>query len=228
MNPKSLKCPFNWENRKPLICDQVLYVPEYYDRHHEFTFPGWEDPSLFGKPGKIVIEYCAGNGAWILDKAINHPDVHWVAVDQRFDRVRKIWAKIQNYNLKNLVVVSGEALTFTRFYVPDNSIFASYVNFPDPWPKDKHAKNRLIQGPFLNELSRVQVKGGETTFVTDDENYMQQMIQEMSQCQPWSSRFPNPYYVTDWPNYGNSYFEQLWREKGRVIHYMQFINRKGY
>jgi tRNA (guanine-N7-)-methyltransferase len=226
MKPKNLKCPFIWESRRPLICDRVVYVPEYYQNHEEFIFPGWEDSSLFGKSGKVFVEYCAGNGAWIVEKALQQPEDLWVAVEKRFDRVRKIWSKIQNFKLPNLIVVCGEAQMFNRYYLPDDSIEACYVNFPDPWPKERHAKHRLIQSPFLNELSRKVKKGGVATLVTDDPAYSEQMIGEMLKTLPWTSCFDDPHFVTEWENYGSSYFADLWREKGRTIRYMQFINEK--
>jgi len=227
MKPKNLKHPFTWDERRPLIFDRVLFVPEYYDRHQEWTFPGWDHPDLFGKKGKILIEYCAGNGDWIIQKALQHPEFLWVAVEKRFDRVRKIWSKIHNHQISNLVVVCGEALMFTRFYLNSDSIEGVYVNFPDPWPKEKHAKNRLIQEPFILEIARVVKNEGTATFVTDHIIYSQQMIQEMLRISLWKSAFQEPHYVTDWQNYGTSYFDDLWRKKGYTIHYMNFINYKN-
>src|ERR1700722_5861913 len=114
MKPKDLKCPFRWADRRPMIVQGVLFIPQYYDKHAEWTFPGWEDPSLFGKKGKIFVEYCSGNGAWIIEKARSNPHLQWIAVEIQFERARKIWSKTQNLQLTNLIVVCGEALTFTR------------------------------------------------------------------------------------------------------------------
>ncbi|HSW86307.1 MAG TPA: tRNA (guanine(46)-N(7))-methyltransferase TrmB [Rhabdochlamydiaceae bacterium] len=226
MKPKNLKRPFTWDNRRPLICDRIVYVPEYYQNHSEFHFPKWGDPSLFGKQGKVFVEYCAGNGAWIVEKAIQQPEHLWVAVEKRFDRIRKIWSKIQNYKLDNLIAVYGEAQVFTRYYLASDSIDTCYVNFPDPWPKERHAKHRLIQTPFLQELSRVLRPNGTVTLVTDNPEYSGQMIDSMLKTSPWSSSFPAPYFVTEWENYGTSYFDDLWRAKGCMIRYLQFINGK--
>src|SRR5579863_3755958 len=140
MRPKHLKSPFPWEGRRPMIHDRILYVPEYYDHHGDYQFPGWLSAEVFGREAPIEVEYCSGNGAWIVEKALKDPSRNWVAVEMQFERVRKIWSKIHNLNLKNLLVVCGEALTFTRYYVPKGSFAAAYVNFPDPWPKAKHAK----------------------------------------------------------------------------------------
>lgn len=222
MKPKDLKCPFTWEMRRPLLDGRVLFVPQYFDRHAEWIFPGWEDPSLFGNKRGVSIEYCAGNGAWILEKALRNPLQNWVAVEKKFERVRKIWSKIQNHRLENLLVVCGEALTFTTFYIPANSVDEIYVNFPDPWPKQKHAKNRLLQSPFVQEIARIVKKEGTATLVTDDPTYSEQMAKVMLQTPAWKGVFPPPFYITDWLDYGHSYFDALWREKGRTIRYLQF------
>lgn len=223
MKRTDLKFPFKWEERQPAIYHRVLFVPAFYQQHAEWTFPGWEDPQLFGNNHPVHIEYCAGNGAWILQKAIENPHINWVAVEQKFERVRKIWIKSQRLSLPNVIVVCGEALTFTKFYLASNSLDAIYVNFPDPWPKERHAKNRLIQKPFVEELARVVKDKGKAILVTDDIPYSRQMCHEMLQNVYWSPSFPDPYFKTEWENYGNSYFDSLWREKGRTIHYIPFF-----
>ncbi|MBS0628588.1 MAG: tRNA (guanosine(46)-N7)-methyltransferase TrmB, partial [Verrucomicrobia bacterium] len=151
-----------------------------------------------------------------------NPDTLWIAVEKRFDRVQRIWAKKHNLFLSNLFVVCGEALTFTKYYLQEGKVDQVFVNFPDPWPKLKHAKHRLLQKPFVQEIKRITKDLGEAILVTDDAPYSQQMIREMTQEGLWSSFFPSPYYVSDWPFYGASYFEELWKSQGRDIYYMKF------
>jgi tRNA (guanine-N7-)-methyltransferase len=221
---KDLRYPFSWEERKPAIHQGVLFVPKYFGHHHEWNFPGWEDPAVFGKQSRVFIEYCSGNGAWIFTRAQKQPLDHWVAVEQKFDRASKIWAKRQNSALSNLFVVLGEALTFTSCYISKRSVDGVFINFPDPWPKLKHAKNRLLQAPFVKELSRVIKIGGEVVLVTDDAPYALQMQKEMMAHPAFKPLFPEPYYATEWPEYGSSYFDSLWRGKGKTIHYLRFVN----
>lgn len=227
MKPKNLKFPFSWEERRPLFANRVLFVPEYYDRHQEFQFPGWDHPDYFGRQGKVFIEYCAGNGAWVVEKALANPQDLWVAVEWRFERIRKIWSKIQNHNISNLIAVCGEALTFSKYYLSSDCIDGAYINFPDPWPKDKHAKNRLLQQPFVDELSRIMKKEGTVFLVTDDPVYTDQICKELLNSPSWKPSFQDPYFVTQWDDYGASYFGDLWLEKGKTIHYIQFENDKS-
>ena len=58
--------------------------------------------------------------------------------------------------------------------------------------------------------------------VTDHATYMQQITESMRGNSSWQSAFPDPYYVTEWEGYGTSYFDELWRTQGQVIHYMHY------
>lgn len=220
MNPKNLKYPFRWKDRKPYLSDKVFYVPDYYTAHGEWPFPGWEE--LFGNTNPVAIEYCSGNGLWIIDKARQFPEKNWVAVEWQFERARKIWSKMKNEDLTNMLIVAGEAVTLTREYIPKESVGSVYVNFPDPWPKEKHAKNRLFQAPFIDQLARILKPQGTVIVATDDEVYSTQIGEKLGQNLLFQSKFKTPGYVTDWPDYGESYFEALWKSQGKTIHYFQF------
>lgn len=218
MRPKNLKPPFGWEERRPLLQEGVLFVPPYFDKHGE-----WKDETgVFSPDQSIFLEYCSGNGDWVIEKALQNPKTSWIAVEKKFERVRKIWSKMHNLQVKNLLIVCGEALTFTRNYLPSGSIQEIFMNFPDPWPKQKHAKNRLVQAPFITELSRIVKPLGKATFVTDDYPYTSQIIQTVSRDSQWRNQFGAPFYTKEWENYGTSWFENIWRKEGREVYYMQF------
>lgn len=218
MKPKNLQFPFTWEERRPALHDGVLIVPRYYDHHDNWI----DETGLFSGTLPIAVEYCSGNGDWVIDRAKRFSDRLWVAVERQFERVRKIWSKMRNQGIENLLIVCGEAQPFTKYYLPNTSIDEVYVNFPDPWPKDRHAKHRLIQPPFIDEVSRVVKTGGTATFATDDPPYSAQMIDVMQNVPNWKSLLPAPYFSHEREGYGNSWFETLWREKGRQIHYIHY------
>jgi tRNA (guanine-N7-)-methyltransferase len=209
---KELKIPFTWEERRAILLDSFFYIPKAYQNKKEsFQFFDLEKP--------IAIEYCSGNGQWIGEKAKQNPDINWIAVEKKFVRARKIWGKMQRENISNLCVVCGEALEFTRYYAP--RITKAFINFPDPWPKFRHAKHRLVRAEFLNELSRIMGPYGTITCVTDDVPYFNQMLFEFSQCPEWTKIFEG----TDWQDYGDSFFKELWLHKGRAIHYLSYGKR---
>lgn len=223
MKPRDLQPPFSWEERRPHIQDSVLYVPEHYFEHKSFLIPSWEE--FFGNSYPIVCELCSGNGDWIVSQAVSAPQNNWIAVEKRFDRVRKIWSKMKNSQVNNLKIVHGTAETFFRYYVGSGSLQRIVVNFPDPWPKMRHRKHRLFQEEFLQDALRVLQNGGSLALATDDKPYLIEAIGMMRRY--LASLIQEPYYQAI-DNYGRSWFENLWRSKGREIFYTEFIKDLGY
>ncbi|MCH9703603.1 MAG: tRNA (guanosine(46)-N7)-methyltransferase TrmB [Chlamydiae bacterium] len=202
MKPKDLKRPFSFDERKPLLEDAVFYLPDYCDL--DFELP-WKRAS---------IEFCSGNGDWIIAKALKQPDHFFVAVEMRFDRVRKIWAKMKNRGIENLLIVCGEAFSFLSRFVPDQAVDDVWINFPDPWPKRRHEKHRLMREDFLQQLARTV--RGRVTLATDDATYMERS-QQLLDAHP---DFEGGRQEIE--EYGGSYFDSLWREKGREIFYATY------
>jgi tRNA (guanine-N7-)-methyltransferase len=226
MRPAHLKSPFTWDQRCVTIHDRVWYIPKHFHSYESFKFPGWQHPDLFTHERPIKIEYCSGNGAWIESRALSEPHVNWVAVEKKFERVRKIWSKIKNHQMDNLIAVCGEGRLATELYFPCQSVAEVYVNFPDPWPKTRHFKHRIVEGNFVKEVHRILQTGGTFTLATDDTNYSAVMIAVLSTHAGFESAIASPYFTHEWPNYGNSFFEKMWRQQGKQIYYHQF-RKKG-
>lgn len=226
MKPKDLKHPFSWDQRKIFLNDRVLFVPDYLESYEAFQFSGWEHSDYFGNHNPVYVEYCSGNGSWISQKASLYPEINWVAVEIRFDRVRKIWSKIKNLGLKNLFVVCGEGQRVTSHYFAGSTVDRIFINFPDPWPKTRHAKHRIINHTFIEEIFRILKPSGKLTMVTDDPDYSNLMTETVRDQSSLVSVHPEPYYATHLEGYGSSFFDQLWREKGKAIHYHQYVKEE--
>ncbi len=224
MKPKDLILPFQWGEQFITIENKVFFTFEpFKNKGADFAFPGWDHPEVFGNDKPVKIEYCSGNGKWIAERAAAEPEVNWVAVEKRLVRLRKVWAKMKNRGLCNLFSICGEALDATKRFLPTATVDEVYINFPDPWPKKKHAKYRLIQAPFLDELSRILKNGGTVSLVTDDADYSEQIIEVFSGHSCFESCYETPFYRNERDDYGStSYFEDLWRSKGKDIRYHQF------
>ncbi len=224
MKPQHLKWPFSRYEKKLQILDGVWYVPLLpKEPPADFVFPGWE--ALFGNANPIHVEYCSGNGAWIADRAEADPSTNWVAIERKFDRVRRIWSKAKNRGVQNLFIICGEGFRVTHHFFPGGSIQQVYINFPDPWPKTRHFKNRIIQTPFVQEISRILKPDGGLTLVTDDAPFSSWSLKIVLSDATFDSLHPEPYFTTSLEGYGSSTFEKLWRENGRTIRYHQFKKR---
>ena len=210
-----LRIPFSWAERRPIVLERFFYLPPCDESLHNSAIFTSEVTQ------KLAVEYCSGNGQWITQAAIKQPEFLWVAVEKCFERARKIWLNIFRHQLSNLFVVCGDALTFSRFYLQPQSVEAAFINFPDPWPKRRHARHRIIQPEFVAELGRILVPAGAVTLVTDDAPTSERMITAFSS---WKSLFDPPHFVTEWPDYGSSYFYSLWVGKMRTIRYHRFVH----
>lgn len=211
-----LRYPYKWRDRKVLLQDGILFVPELLD-HYEHVEISSE--TIFGNSAPLHVEYCSGNGAWIASKAAEFPDVNWIAIEKKFERSAKTWGRGKRDQLKNLFVICGEGQLITERYFKDGSISEVFVNFPDPWPKKRHWKHRIIAQPFLKQVNRVLSPAGQITFVTDDDDYSKVMTEELTLSKMFSPLAPEPFYLNELPGYGSSFFEEMWRAKGKNIYY---------
>ena len=216
VRPKNIAPPYTRADPMVAIHDRVWYVPLLADTK-AFHFPGWSDPALFGNDNPVCVEFCSGNGDWVIEQALQNPEENWLAVEKRFDRTRKIWSKIKNRSIRNLVATYGEGSRISTSYFPNDSISKVFVNFPDPWPKNRHAKNRIISVEFLKEIARILKNQGTFTFVTDDQPYSELFRQlpfgELQQMLDDPGFTPLP------EGYGPSFFASLFISQGKPIYY---------
>jgi tRNA (guanine-N7-)-methyltransferase len=206
-----------------VLAKKCLHIPSRFSEQ-KMTAVSWDDPNIFDRPQPLHVEFCSGNGQWIASMAQLYPRINWIAVEKDFERARKIWLKIFRLQLGNLFVVYGEGFVFSRYFLPDTCVGEVYVNFPDPWPKRRHAKHRIIQKSFIDEMSRILISDGTVTLVTDDAAYSEQMIELFSS---WPSAWGSSPYVTEWPEFGDSFFQSLWARQHRTIRYHRFIMNRG-
>lgn len=221
MNEQELLIPCSWETRKALFVKRLLYVPDYYQDHKDFFS---EELSLFvEQENPLIVEYCSGNGQWIIEQAQKNPHKNFIAVEKRFDRARKIWKKIHSYDLKNLVVVLGAGEEFSSYYMPKNSIDQIYVNFPDPWPKEKHAPKRILKKTFIDQIKVLLKKNGDFFLSSDHQGYVEAVKEIFLQDKEWKCPFKAPFHVHDMKDYGTSFFDTLFRHQDLKIYYLHFI-----
>jgi tRNA (guanine-N7-)-methyltransferase len=132
---------------------------------------------LFPREQPIEVELGAGDGSFIAQYAQLHPEHNFIGIERLLGRLRKINKKGLRAGLNNLRVARIEASYFLEYLLPPRSIVALHVYFPDPWPKRKHRKNRLINERFTELTRTVLQPGGIVYLRTDDADYFAQMTQ---------------------------------------------------
>jgi len=127
-----------------------------------------------GKP--LEIELGSGDGSFLARYAALHPKRNFLGVERLLGRLRKLDRKALRAGLTNLRALRIESAYFLEYLLPPESVSAIHVYFPDPWPKRKHRKNRLINPRFTELARQVLVPGGLVFLRTDDEDYFNQMV----------------------------------------------------
>jgi tRNA (guanine-N7-)-methyltransferase len=130
---------------------------------------------MFARAQPLEIELGSGDGSFLAAYARRHPERNFLGVERLLGRLRKLDRKGRRAGLANLRLVSIEAAYFLRYLVPAESAAAVHVYFPDPWPKRRHRRNRLINEEFPAIARRVLSPGGVVYLRTDDADYFTQM-----------------------------------------------------
>lgn len=121
----------------------------------------------------LEIDIGCGKGGFLLWAAATRPQHNFLGVERQLVRVRKVDKKILRAKLANSRLLRIEVSYFVEKLVPDASVAAYHILFPDPWPKRRHEGNRLFQPAFVRELHRTLGKGGAVNVATDDLEYFE-------------------------------------------------------
>lgn len=130
---------------------------------------------LFAKAGPLEIELGCGDASFIVEYARRHPERNFIGVERLLGRIKKLDKKGRRAGLENLRGVRIENSYFLEWLLPAHSAAAIHLYFPDPWPKLKHRRHRLVNDRFP-ALARAALRPGGTVFLrTDHEDYFHQM-----------------------------------------------------
>jgi len=176
--PASWFEPFNWEH----VFEQSAHPPsapqpvQSEDEKHSNILKN------VGISFPIHADLGAGDGGFVCQRARNHPKTNFLAVERLLGRARKIARRARRERLPNVRVVRIEASYAVEHLFSASSVRSMTILFPDPWPKRRHHKNRLIQRPFLEHCAACLEPGGWLAIKTDDASYLEQINMAFSEC----------------------------------------------
>ena len=120
---------------------------------------------------KVIVDFGSGMGFHALSHATSSPNVGVLAIDVHTVGLLAIAETATEQNLSNLRTHHGDGMDVFKDWLKSESISEVHVLFPDPWPKARHHKRRLISDHFLDQVFALLKPGGRMVFVTDDESY---------------------------------------------------------
>src|SRR5262249_17864801 len=155
-----------------------------------------------------------GKGTFLLDQARARPQVNFVGIEWARWFWRYASDRIRRAGYENVRTARAEAGFFLAEYVPDASLSVVHIYFPDPWPKKRHHKRRLIQPSFLTQIERVLIHDGQLRIVTDHQEYFEQIDQVVRASSLNVIDYARPGSAAE-GEFAGTNFERKYRREGR-------------
>ncbi len=171
--------------------------------------------AIFENERPIEIDLGSGSGRFLIEAARQYPERNFFGVERLLGRVRKTLRAASRLGLTNVRVLRLEIDYTVRFLLSPGSVSRLHISFPDPWPKRRHSRRRLVDEGFLAASASALAIGGELWIKTDHADYFQRITKAVDSrkdlfvCVPWSEEYPR----TD--------FEETYRSQNLSIYQLR-------
>jgi len=135
----------------------------------------------------IILEIGFGMGKTLLESAKSHPDICFVGIEVYRSGVGALLAELHQQDIQNVRVFCADAVQVLNDCIADNSLQAIHIFFPDPWPKNRHHKRRLITAEFIKLIAPKLKVGGYLHLATDWEDYAKVMMKILSAAEDFAN-----------------------------------------
>ena len=177
---------------------------------------------VFGNSLPVVLEVGFGNGDALVSLAEQYPRLNFLGVEVYRAGIISLLRKLGELKLENVRIVNADVVELLRGHLAARSIVSALIWFPDPWPKKRHHKRRLIQGEFVRLIAEKLVDDGELQVATDWQPYAEHISETLRQCGFFYevdvadviTRRPPTKFERRGKGVGHRIFEQVYRKAG--------------
>ena len=205
---------------KPLISfAQIIEQDPYFLDIDER--PDWQ--AQFGNTNPLKLEIGFGMGNFLIEMAAKEPDSNFIGIDFYHKGIRKIMTRIKNLQLKNIRIVYGDIRNKLSILCQDGELETVYINFPDPWPKKRHIKRRLIKPEFINQLAQKLDLEGTAYLATDSESYAYEMLDYFNSETLFQNLDDNQGFIKERIDLPKSKYEKNFINAGEKVFYLEYL-----
>ncbi len=150
---------------------------------------------LYGQDAPVILEIGFGMGDSLLEMALQNPHNNYLGIEVHKPGVGRLLGNIKKQALTNLRVMKADAIEVLNKQIPDESLSAVYLFFPDPWHKTRHHKRRIVQDDFIQLVRRKLQSGGQFHMATDWQNYAEHMLEYMQRAEGFKNASPDGTWI---------------------------------
>ncbi len=177
---------------------------------------------MFGLAAPLEVEVGSGKGLFLRTAAAARPDVDFLGVEIARRYAEFTAAALAKQNLSNAAIVCGDALRLFHELLPDASLSAVHVYFPDPWWKKRHKKRRVMQAPLVRDIERTLACGGALHFWTDVEEYFRITVELLAACTSLQGPLEVPEAPAEHDMAYRTHFERRMRQHNEAVYRAEF------
>jgi tRNA (guanine-N7-)-methyltransferase len=177
--------------------------------------------ALFGRSTPLLVEIGFGNGQFLIELARRRPSANVIGLEISLPSLRKAEKKMQTAGLQNGRVIQTDAQLFLWALCSPQSLHEVYINFPDPWPKERQTHRRLINERFLHLLATRMFPGGRLDIATDHPDYQTAVVAALLATPYFDSRLDSTFVTEDHERIRTKYELKALAE-GRTSHYFKW------
>ncbi len=183
------------------------------------------EPLFVFAPSALWLEIGFGGGEHLVAQAAAHPDIGFIGCEFFINGVAKALAGLEREGLANVRLRAGDARPLIEA-LPAAALSRAFILYPDPWPKRRHRKRRVISAELVAELARAIRPGGDVRFATDIDDYAGWTLQRFLACPDfrWAARAADD-WRTPWDDWFPTRYEAKARAAGRASVYLTFVRR---
>jgi tRNA (guanine-N7-)-methyltransferase len=183
----------------------------------------WRSESLFGRQASLEVEVGTGKGLFLAAAAAAVPEHDFLGIEVSQKYARYAAARLAKQQLANACVVHGDALRVFRERLPNSSLAAVHVYFPDPWWKARHKKRRVMNAGFLKDVERTLAPDGRLQFWTDVEEYFQTTLELIREVTRLAGPIDVPERMPEHDLDYRTHFERRTRLSGEPVYRAEFV-----
>ena len=183
-------------------------------------WPDWQ--TLFDNDHPLKLEIGFGMGNFLIEMSAQEPKSNFIGMDFYHKGIRKLMTRIKKLQLENIRMAYGDV----RFKVPllfkDGELETIYINFPDPWPKKRHIKRRLIKPGFVKLIGQKLAPEGQIHLATDSEPYAIEMLEYFNSEPMFKNQHREAGFLESRVDLPKTKYEKNFINAGHKIYYLEY------